>query len=262
MLDAGQTDNLCHFAVPKDAHACITALAQFIKAFVGAFPHAAVQVKGRADVINGQAGTQCDALGRDDIAQFLALGAFDLHIAFGYQPFEVPVDGANGNAQFIRQTGLRDVGVCFDLGQEIQRAAVLFGGQFGFHIFQLLNYRRLLWGVKSHERAGAGRIGIVIVWSRSKSCCEIVASVGGKPLICTAELYCCCWNTLRLRRKKQDPSQAQDDRGFGWMRSGRQQVRICLSTRQLFFGGVIDLFYARKIKILRKLRMTVDLDGC
>ena len=97
--------------------------------FQHALAGAAVERHRVFDVGCRQAGTQGNPLRGDDVAQFLALGAFGFDVAFGDQPFKMPVDCADRHAQLRRQGRLGDIGVVLDLFEQDQFAGI--GG--GFH---------------------------------------------------------------------------------------------------------------------------------
>ena len=120
--------------LPRGADGWGSRLLHFGEMFLHALTRLAVDRERALDVIHGEAGAQGNAFGRDDVTQFLTLGAHGFDIAFRDETLEMPVDRANGNAKLRGKRGLVDLGVVFYLFEQGQLAEFFVGR---FHNFKI-----------------------------------------------------------------------------------------------------------------------------
>lgn len=150
LLDAGEPADIRHVAFANQPGGGDAAVLQVTDGVEHALTHQAVDVERILDVVDSQFSPQGDAFGRDDVAQLFPFEAAGFDVAFGDEPFEVPVDGADGDPELIRQSCLAGIRIDLDLFQNIEVAGV-FGVKGRINI-QPLNY-------KTQRQKGQGESG-------------------------------------------------------------------------------------------------------
>ncbi len=122
LLHARQSAYISHIAIAFNAHNVDVLLLELSQQGGHALPDPAKESKGLLNIIYCQPGSQGDAFRRNDIAEFTPPDALNFNETFFNQPFQVPIDRSNRNAQVLCKLCLGDIRVRFNALQQGQIA--------------------------------------------------------------------------------------------------------------------------------------------
>ncbi len=153
MLQTGQLNYFCQISVACDLHTVIARLPNLAQYLVRLLPYQPVDHHRILQERDGQAATEGNSTGRDNVAESAALQLADLDVAFEHEALNMPVDGSNSNAKFPSECGLRSLRVAFDLFEYSKFAHSTRRLTHGFHSnIHDLNYTVLLIRVNPLDR--------------------------------------------------------------------------------------------------------------